>query len=288
MSPGKMQRARRAGIRALGLALAALLLIAGLLLVMQHRLIYHPRPYGSAFAERFPKNGVELRYRTSQGAQFAFYIPPAEGAPQRIWAMFGGNGSLALDWTFLLSKAAPGRDGFLLLDYPGYGKCEGRASPAAIAESSEKAAQTLAAQLHVSPAALEEKWDVIGHSLGCATGLQFAARHPVGRVILIAPFTSTLDMARRIVGWPLCNLLTHRFDNRTRLAELTAREHPPRVFIFHGSADRVIPVKMGRALAAEFPRIVTCHEVPGADHNSILFTAEPEILRAMTAPLPPR
>lgn len=270
--------------RVLLLSAIALLLFSAALLGFQHRLIYFPRAYGAAFAERFPKNAVELPFRTSQGAQSAFYIPPAAtpaAPPARVWAMFCGNGSLALDWTFFVAKAAPGHDGFLLIDYPGYGKCEGRASPAAIAESSDTAARTLAAHLGVSQREMDEKWCVLGHSLGCATGLSFAARHPVRRVILLAPFTTMSDMARRTVGWPLSLLLRHRFDNRARLAQLAVRTPPPRVWIFHGSEDEVIPVEMGRALAAEFPAMITFRAVPNARHVSVLDLAGPDILRAM-------
>jgi hypothetical protein len=60
----------------------------------------------------------------------AFYIPARnnEQLPSRLWVAFCGNGSLALDWTTILAGYPNHNDAFLLLDYPGYGKCQGYAS----------------------------------------------------------------------------------------------------------------------------------------------------------------
>jgi pimeloyl-ACP methyl ester carboxylesterase len=83
------------------------------------------------------------------------------------------------------------------------------------------------------------------------------------------------------VGWPLCWLLLHNYDNRARLGELAARPRPPRVVIFHGDDDQSIPVAMGRELAAMFPGMIAFHEVPGAGHNTILSAARRQIFAAM-------
>lgn len=263
-----------------------------LLFFGQHKLIWFPRHYGDHYQMMLPKSAVELNYRTSQGAQCAFYLPPkaphradAPPAPARVWVLFCGNGSVALDWLDLVTADPNKSDGFLLFDYPGYGKCEGSAEPENIRESSEKALAELAAYLKMQPADLDSKLNVLAHSIGCGAGLELATRHHAQRVILAAPFTSLRDMARRSVGWPLCWLLRHNFDNRARLAELAARPSPPRVVIFHGSDDALIPSKMGRSLASEFPKMITFHEVAGAEHNTITYEAEAGIFEAMNAGL---
>jgi hypothetical protein len=48
--------------------------------------------------------------------------------PARLWVAFCGNGSLALDWTTILAGYPNANDAFLLVDYPGYGKCTGYAT----------------------------------------------------------------------------------------------------------------------------------------------------------------
>jgi pimeloyl-ACP methyl ester carboxylesterase len=258
------------------------LLVAVFLRYIQDRLIYHPSTYGAQLSLILPKGGQALNYETSCGRQTAFYLPPkvSHSAPSRLWVMFHGNASLALDYLDILEKTPDPEAGFLLIDYPGYAACEGHPSPASILESSEKALGALDAKLKIDPKQVKEL-DVFGYSLGAASALQLAARYPVHRLVLIAPFTSLFDMARRVVGWPLCYLLRDRFDNRARLAELARRPDRPQVDVFHGTADTLIPISMSREMAARVPGWIKLHEVAGADHISVLWGAERQIQQAL-------
>ncbi len=256
--------------------------LALLLACSQRHLIYFPRPYSPEQARGDAPRVVPLPFITGEGPQTCFYVAPRApraAPPERLWMLFGGNGMVALDWQDFLRGADPA-SGFLLVDYPGYGASTGLCSPATIRDASDGAAVALAAHLHLDDASLRARLGVVGHSLGCAAALQFAARHPLQRAVLIAPFTSMLAMARLHVGWPLCEVLVHRFDNRARLAEVFAAGAPA-VTILHGDQDEVIPVAMARALAAEFPAI-TYIELPGGTHNGIMGSARPEICAAMS------
>jgi hypothetical protein len=264
----------------LRILITAAVAIVVLLLLFQNLLIYHPRKYSFDFSVRYPFL-VPLAYTTAQGRQQSYYFPPRLSPgqpPHRFWVVFPGNGSRALDWMDFLDPPADPRDGFLLIDYPGYGACRGSPSPATIEASAEAAFAALAESLHSQPALLESNLNLLCQSIGCATGLNFAVHHPVDRIILLSPFTSLRDMARLAIGWPLCWLLIHNFDNSARLRELAARPNPPRVIIFHGDADTLVPITMGRQLAAMFPAMITFQSVPGAGHNTILHDARPQIM----------
>jgi uncharacterized protein len=139
--------------------------------------------------------------------------------------------------------------------------------------------QALAAHLRLPLAELHRRSAALGHSLGAAAALQYAARHPLQRLVLISPFTTMRAMARRTAGWPLCEVLTHRFDNRARLAELAAGFLPPTTIV-HGDADGLIPLEMSRSLVAEFPGVIL-RVIPGAGHNDVLTLGEAEIHQAM-------
>ncbi|MFH0794997.1 MAG: hypothetical protein V2A74_13300, partial [bacterium] len=107
------------------------LVFAVFLLAYQRHMIYFPRSYDAAYLLSAPKSMAELKFKTSQGEQVAFYLPPhagGDGPPHRVWLTFGGNASVALDWLEFVENFPGGNAGFLLLDYPGYGKCKGKAS----------------------------------------------------------------------------------------------------------------------------------------------------------------
>jgi len=259
-----------------------------LLLGCQSSLIYHPNPYRAEYETMLRgAKGERVTFTTSQGRQTAFYIPPrtvTKGLPRTIWMCFGGNGSLALDW---LHFTGTWDENFacLLVDYPGYGDCEGRPTPGRIRESGKAVFEALARHLQASAADLKPRLAVLGHSLGSAAALMAAEDLDVRRGVLISPFTTMTDMGRIVLGWPLCHLNLHRFDNRKTLRRIAARGGAKFIF-FHGTADEVIPVHMGRELAASQPDAVTFHEVPGAHHNDILSLARDQIGRAMAALAP--
>lgn len=258
------------------------------LLGCQSQLIYHPSPYEpDQQAMLREAQGVHLAFTTSQGRQTAFYIPSraaSAGLPHAIWVCFGGNAALALDWLHL-TDAWDDRFAYLLVDYPGYGLCEGNPNPGRIRDAGKAAIAALAAHLGATTADLQPQLAVLGHSLGCAAALMLAEDLQVRRGVLVSPFTSMTDMGRVVLGWPLCHLNLHRFDNRRTLARIAATGGV-RFIVFHGAQDEIIPVRMGRELAAAHPGVVEFHEVPGAHHNDILGRIVTRLGQSMAALAP--
>jgi uncharacterized protein len=240
----------------------------------QRALIYHPEGYSSQELSSLPNGLVALRDNDSI---IAFYRPPATGTLQKLWFIFGGNADRALRWdNFVQPTATPGV-GFLLVEYPGYGAHAGKPSPENILRGSERALELLLA--HVNLKELPVLPSAFGHSLGAAAATQWAAQHPVENLVLISPFTTMKAMAKRTVGWPLCELLVHRFDNEQRLTELIQRQLP-QTTIIHGDKDPLIPIAMSYQLAGMDPRIHMT-VIAGANHNDVLDLGYEEILRAM-------
>ncbi len=160
-------------LRALVAIVLAFLGLVAVIYFKQHSMIYHPRPYDASYAQALPANGQEISYTLPFGQQLAFYVPARnnERLPRRLWIAFCGNGSLALDWTTVLAGYPNGDDAFLLVDYPGYGKCQGYASIASMRASSDAAVNTLAIRLGFSAEELEPRLCAIGHSMGSAVRL---------------------------------------------------------------------------------------------------------------------
>jgi pimeloyl-ACP methyl ester carboxylesterase len=244
----------------------------------QHSMIYHPRPY-SGYARALPPNGVEIEYVLPFGKQTAYYIPGRDQVPKRIWIAFCGNGSLALDWTAMLRGYPSNGDGFLLIDYPGYGRNGGYATIDSTRATANAALKALEKRLDVTEDRLQ--LCVIGHSLGAAAALDFATHHSVQRVVLISPFTTLRDEAAYVIGSLLSRVLVENYDNRQNLRTVFRQNHSARVAIFHGTYDDTIPIRMGRELKQEFPA-ADFFPVEGADHGDVLYYAQDQIIAWMS------
>ncbi len=261
------------------------LLYVGYLYTTQRKMIYHPQRYDEAFLTQLPASVAPLAFKTTEGRQICYYVPPAENvdsAPAVLWVMFNGNAVCALDWLDFINNFPDPAAGFLLIEYPGYGQSEGKPSQRGILESSEAAFATLAEHLRVDTKTLERNLNTFGYSLGTGASLQFAALHTVKKVVLIAPFSSMLDMARLTVGSPLNRLLIDRYDNRARLAELASGTNRPNVAIFHGDADQIVPFEMGKELAQLYPQLAVLYTCPGLDHGNILDEKRADVISLMT------
>ena len=253
-----------------------LLVITGVPLLMlagcQSKLIYFPRPYAPGTTAEWAQRtaGKKIDFKTSQGQQRAFLQGNLK-SPRHLWIVCGGNGTVALDWSEWLEEHAPKEDAWLLVDFPGYGDCEGAPTPGRIRESLKtavpQACQEIGWASHSDPGKLR----FFGHSLGAAACLMAASEFKIQRGVMIAPFTSTMAMSQHMTGMPLGFLIWHSFDNSARLAEIAARG-PGEVTIFHGTDDEAIPVAMSLTLAAEQKQIVRLREIPGGRHNTIQET----------------
>lgn len=264
----------------MSLLILFLLSLVLLLVSCQSKLIYMPRKYEAT--EVAWADARRVAYQTSQGLQTAWIHPEKTKGEGLVWLVFGGNGMVALEWQHYFSSPVLRQDTFVLFDYPGYGQSEGRPTPASIQESVAKLLPALATELQTTEEALRPRLRVFAQSLGCAAALMAVEEHRISGGVLVAPFTTMKDMAQQVLGWPLCELLHHRFDNVATLSRLEGRQGL-RLTILHGSADEMIPVEMGRSLGQRFPRIVRFQEVPDGHHNDILHTDRERIEAAMAA-----
>jgi uncharacterized protein len=264
-----------------GLLLVIVAIPLALLVSCQSKLIYFPRPYSPGITADWQAktNGKFIDFQTSQGKQRAFLQGNLK-SPRNLWIFCGGNGTVALDWSEWLEEHAPQDDAWLLVDFPGYGDCQGSPTPNRIQENL-KTAVPLASQAIGWPSNPgSDRLRIFGHSLGSAACLAAASEFEIQRGVLLTPFTSTMDMSRHMIGLPIGFLVWHRFDNSARLAELTARG-AGKIIIFHGTDDEAIPVTMSRTLATEQPPTVQLIEIPGGRHNTLQETHTDPIKKAL-------
>lgn len=207
--------------------------------------------------------GEQIELTMRDGSRLVgWYLPPkaADGGEGPFAALlwFYGNGeTIGAIWP-VIRDFRPPHAALLVLDYPGYGASGGRATEPAVYEAGALAYEALASRPEVD----RQRIYVYGRSLGSAVATRTAADHDVAGLILESPFTSARDMAARHYR------IFPRFIVRLQLDNVgTIQRVRCPVLVFHGTADRLVPMEMGRRVAAAAPGPAEFVMIEGAGHN---------------------
>ena len=168
---------------ALALVALAVLGIPLLIFLVQDRLLFHPQPLSDAQRAQVGEKEVLL---DADGVRLqAWHIP---GEPLILY--FGGNAE-EVSWMLQAGRRnAPGA-GWLLVNYRGYGGSEGAPSAENISADAVRWYDHARAELKA------KKIVVFGRSLGSGAAVHVAAHRPVEGAILVTPFDSLTEVARR-------------------------------------------------------------------------------------------
>jgi uncharacterized protein len=238
-----------------------------LLAFLGQRALMYPAPRRSS-VEPSARDATLERIATAEGDVFALYARAPAGSRTLVW--FHGNGEDLNDMPDLVREFSAAGVGFYAVEYPGYGPMSDSATnEAAVYAAASAAIDHLQQQLGVPVA----QTVLVGHSLGTGVAAEMARHGRGGRLVLIAPYTSMVDMARKIAPFlPASLLIRDRYDTQAKAKELALP-----ALVIHGSDDEVIPVAMGRRIAELLPR-ATLVVVPSARHND-LFAVAPDLIR---------
>lgn len=173
---------------------------------------------------------------------------------------FHGNAGSLERWGEIVAPFVSMGYEVLISDYRGYGKSTGKRSKAALmsdAEAIYSFAKTLAD---------EDKVILFGRSLGSSFASYLAGKNQPSKLILETPFYSVQDVANRMFPiFPVATLLRYNFRNNSYLKDVNAQ-----VYIFHGTADEVVPYDSGQKLSTVLPpqqsELIT---IEGGHHNDL-------------------
>ncbi|MGH7522211.1 MAG: alpha/beta hydrolase, partial [Gemmatimonadales bacterium] len=181
---------------------------------------------------------------------------PSPPSAALLW--FYGNGeTIAAIWP-IIRDFRPPHAALLVLDYPGYGASEGKASEAGMYEAADLAYDALLARAETDP----RRVYVYGRSLGTAAATHLAATREVAGLILESPYTSAKGMAARHYRIVPTALVRLRLDNIGRMPSIRCP-----VLVFHGTDDMLVPIQMGRDVAAAAGGSVELVMIEGSGHN---------------------
>ncbi len=243
----------------------AIILAAGyfagfVLLFVKQRAILFPIPTAERTAPAaagFPE-AEEHVLTTSDGEKVIVWHVPAKPG-RAVVLFFHGNGDFLAGLVGRFKAITADGTGLVALSYRGYAGSSG-------APSEDGLLRDAAAAYSFATARYDAQRIVAwGFSLGTGVGVAVASEHPVGKLILEAPYTSIVDVAASHFRFvPVRLLMRDRFRSDERIARVTAP-----LLIVHGAQDSTIPIAFGErlfALAHEPKRFV---RIPDGGHDDL-------------------
>jgi hypothetical protein len=227
-------------------AFRILLLLAvawGLLgFLMQRHILFPGRAMRAPDGMQSQLPGVEVTWLDTPGGKIEAWFVPAPGAsaesPAPAVLVAHGNAEL-------IDTVAPGflpyphlGVSLLLVEYPGYGRCDGAPTERSIADTMSAAVDYLLARPDVDP----DRLVYHGRSLGTGAVCTVVPEHPPAALVLQSAFTSVRALARDFLlpGF----LVRDPFDNE---AVLAGYDGP--VLLLHGTRDTIVPPAHAAQLA---------------------------------------
>lgn len=218
----------------------AVVLYGGLvatLYLTQRSLMYFPDTVATTPAQAGLPEAQAVALTAADGVHIsAWHVAPRGDKPVIVY--FHGNGGSLRNVVPRLHKLIGSGIGLVALEYRGYGGNAGTPTEAGLIADAD-AAYTFAASRY--PTRQIVLW---GQSLGSGVAVAIAAKRPVGRVILEAPFTSAAALASLHYWYvPVRLLIKDGFYSDRRIRKVTAP-----LLILHGARDQVTPFTMGEQL----------------------------------------
>jgi fermentation-respiration switch protein FrsA (DUF1100 family) len=198
-----------------------------------------------------------MDYSAAGERVIAWHVPPRDGQPVAIY--FHGNAQVVAARVPQHRELIAGGAGLLALSYRGYMGSTGKPTEQGLLLDAEAVYQFAVSRY---------SWDRIvlwGHSLGSGVAVALAATRPVAKLILEAPFSSTVDVAASMFPvFPVRWLMRDQFHSDQRIAAVKAS-----TLILHGDRDVVVPIKFGERLFALAPEPKRFVRYPGGGHDDL-------------------
>lgn len=243
------------------LIVVSVLYLAGLavLFFKQRAMLFPIPPVGRTApgAAGFPE-AQEHVLTTADGEKVIIWHVPAKPG-RAVILYFPGNGDFLAGRVSLFRGMTSDGTGLVALSYRGYAGSSGQPSEQGLLQDAAAAYGFTASQYSA------DRIVVWGFSLGTGVATALAAEHPISKLILEAPYTSTVDVAGallRIV--PVRLLMLDQFHSDQRIKGVNVP-----LLIMHGTSDPAIPIVFGEALFALAHEPKQFVRFPGGGHENL-------------------
>lgn len=240
------------------------LIVTSLLFFPDKDFSAHPRDYGL--------REMEVSILVREGVRLHGWFFKAE-APKATLLFFHGN---AGNISGRISKAQAWLEygiSVFLVDYRGYGKSSGEIQRAGDLIEDAQAALGWLEEEQKTPS---ERIILYGESIGSYPAIELARQKQFLGLVLEAPFSTLLDLARTHYPWvPAFLLKDFPMNNVEAISEAQAP-----VFILHGNQDETCPIGMGERLYERAPAPKEFFRVSGGAHNDLPEVAGTDYVKA--------
>jgi uncharacterized protein len=255
--PSFLQRWRRKLLRLAILALIVWALAITIIWSQQEKLLFHPEPLNPKFKFELPYTS-EVYIDVPDAKLHALYLhQPTEQSKGIVLFLHGNAGNLETWFTHTDFWLSTGYD-VLMLDYRGFGKSTGK-----IESEAQLNDDVLRAWNYVAHNYKDKKKVFFGRSLGTGLATKLATQTPADLVVLVAPYTSMIAMAREYYPWVPSFILRYPLPTDQLLPQLNTK-----ILLLHGTSDKLIASEHSKHLVTLNPnaRLV---EIKGAGHSDI-------------------
>jgi fermentation-respiration switch protein FrsA (DUF1100 family) len=190
----------------------------------------------------------------------SFYI--ANDTATKLLVYFSGNGGNLYPRLPELMRIAQTGVAVLGVGYRGYGKSSGSPSEKGIYRDAEAGVRYAVDSLKFS----YDRMIICGRSIGTTAAVHVGSLRSYAGVLLVTPVTSGKEYARALGFGPLAIIAGSSFNNEETCTRIVSP-----VLVIHGTADEVLPFRMGKRI---FDKIKSPKEfiaIDGGLHNTLEF-----------------
>jgi uncharacterized protein len=243
------------------LILVGVLYVGGVAVVffMQRSMLFPIPPVGrTAPAAAGLPEAEEQVLTTDDGEKvIVWHVPAKPGRP--VILFFHGNGDFLAGRVSRFRNLVSDGTGLVALSFRGYAGSTGSPSEEGLLKDATAAYAFTAARYDASRIVA---W---GFSLGTGVAVAIASEHPVAKLILEAPYTSTVDVAASLLPIvPVRLLMRDQFHSDQRIGRVTVP-----LLIMHGEADPAINIRFGERLFAMAHEPKQFVRFPGGGHENL-------------------
>jgi fermentation-respiration switch protein FrsA (DUF1100 family) len=224
------------------LIVVAVFYLGGLVVLYfkQRSILFPIPPVGRTPPQEAGFGEAEEHFLTTSDSEkvIVWHVPAKSG--HAVILYFPGNGDFLAGRVSSFRNMISDGTGLVALSYRGYAGSSGQPSEQGLLRDAASAYAFTSARYSA------ERIVVWGFSLGTGVAVALAAEQPIGKLILEAPYTSTVDIAAAVFRFaPVRLLMRDSFRSDQRISCVSAP-----LLIMHGTSDDTIPIVFGERLFA--------------------------------------